>query len=858
MSLSESTPAVSIPGTAANTRPGATTRRTGSRIVARVLIAAAAYVLVTAALLVGLLMQLRDETVTASERELSAFAQLTAGHTYEIAFDLEQRLKFAEVSLSVATSSGAADQAMIGPMLQEVVKGGRALKDMLVVDAGGRVIYQAGGIDNIGLDWSGQSFFDRLRRSGAEGFVFGTPLRRAGAATNDWVLPVAHAWRRANGELAGAIVGLMDPQFFDKAWTLDSEIAGLSIALTAADGTIFMRRPFVESALGRTLIDGASSGQVLAIAGTRRAHDPLNGRLELEAYRPVAAYPQLVVFVARPMDVVLAGWRRIAWIAGSSWVAASAALALLGLWLARETKARGAVERRYHALFDSIPHPVIVSDAGTGRLLACNETAIEQYGWRPTPASAGPASDLSALSAVVAPHQFDVLASVRNALSYDRPHLIQDQQHRNVQGVLLDVELTARLIDFNGVLAILTVVVDVTERHKAEQARRAAEDQLRQSQKMDALGQLTGGIAHDFNNVLMIILSGVEEIAERTDIPDDVHKDLTRIAQSSHRAEELTRKMLAFSRQQPLRPRPTDVNELVVDTGKLLRRTLGAQVEIDSILADDLWSVDIDPSQLEISLVNLCLNAREAMPNGGHVLIETANVVKDRGEPRGEFVTITVRDTGHGILPQNLDQIFEPFFTTKTVGRGSGLGLSMVYGFVKQSNGTIEVESELDHGTVFTIRLPRHLGKASAVPMQKTKPAVGGTERILVVEDDGAVRASVVRQLRSLGYTVSEAIDGAAGRLAFESTATPFDLLLTDVIMPGPMNGKALADEVGRRWPAARIVFMSGYTASALGDGATTHELLSKPFRKADLADVVRRTLDNPSNLAPSNPGNAQ
>jgi CheY-like chemotaxis protein len=312
--------------------------------------------------------------------------------------------------------------------------------------------------------------------------------------------------------------------------------------------------------------------------------------------------------------------------------------------------------------------------------------------------------------------------------------------------------------------------------------------------------------------------------------------------------------MLAFSRKQPLRPRPTNINDLVAAIGKMMRRTLGEQIEIDSVLADELWTVDIDRAQLETALVNLCLNARDAMPAGGRLLIETGNVMLDEARigsdldvPAGPYVLLKVSDTGRGILPKDVDHVFEPFFTTKEDGKGPGLGLSMVYGFVKQSNGHIAVDSAVDRGTSFRLYLPRIVGNAEETAVRNAKPMAGGAERILVVEDDPQVRASVVAQLRSLGYAVSEAADGDAGLVAFGLASPPCDLLLTDVVMPGALNGKALADAVARRWPKTRIVFMSGYTDDILiSDGRLDAEvlLLSKPFRKADLALIVRRALD--------------
>ena len=257
---------------------------------------------------------------------------------------------------------------------------------------------------------------------------------------------------------------------------------------------------------------------------------------------------------------------------------------------------------------------------------------------------------------------------------------------------------------------------DVSDRLREERARRAAEDQVRHAQKMDALRQLTAGVVHDFNNVLTVITDGVERLSGRSGLTE-AGRDLHRIADAVRRAEELTRQMLAFSGKQPLPPRLVDVNALIVDTVGLLRRTLSEQIQIDSTLADEVWTIEVDPEQFEACLVNLCLNARDAMPKGGRVKIETSNVVltgddvaRISGLTPGDFVQISVRDNGRGISPQHLDKVFEPYFTTKPSGKASGLGLSMVYGFVRQSNGYVEITSGLNQGTTVRILLPRHDG----------------------------------------------------------------------------------------------------------------------------------------------------
>jgi signal transduction histidine kinase len=803
-----------------------------------------AYVAVTGGLLTGLLVQLRSEAIVATTRELSAFAQLTAGHTFEVAVVLEEALKFTEVTLSVSAESGVADEDSIRPLLRDVVANTRGLKDIVVLDARGRVVYQATGRADIGVDWSDQPYFARFQKDPALKFEIGIPVKRVGQAEAQWSIPVTHSWRRSNGAFAGVVVGFMDPQVFDKAWTFDSEIEGLSIALISADGAVITRRPFVGEMVGRPLIGPATLAEIGGRgAGAFEMQSPVDGRNRLAAYRRVAGYPALVTFIAQPTTVALAGWWRIVWIVGLGWLAASVALGALGVRLAREVKVRATLQNRYHALFNSIPYPVVVSDEASRRIVAFNDAAVQQYGWEP-----GSDVDL--------PEQFSVLASRQADFSAEAATVIVGQRHRDRNAATIDVELAVRRIAYNGKPALLTVAVDVSDRLRAEAARRTAEEQLRHSQKLDVLGQLTGGIAHDFNNILMVIIASAEALAEKDNIDAETRKGLDRIADSAQRAEDLTRQMLAFSRKQPLRARPTDVNDLVAETGKLLRRTLGGQIEIDSILVDDVWNVDIDRAQLETSLVNLCLNARDAMPAGGRVLIETQNVSIDpaheaarQGVPPGAYVQITVSDTGRGIPAADLDKIFEPFFTTKPSGKGAGLGLSMVYGFIRQSNGHITVSSDIDRGTTFRLWLPRFAGPLPESGARPGVPVVGGTERVLVVEDNPQVRSSVVHQLRNLGYAVTEAEDGAAGLAAFEAAVQPYDLLLTDVVMPGPINGKVLADSVASRSRTTRIVFMSGYTDNVLGTRGEIDEevlLLNKPFRKTDLALMIRKALDAP------------
>jgi PAS domain S-box-containing protein len=381
----------------------------------------------------------------------------------------------------------------------------------------------------------------------------------------------------------------------------------------------------------------------------------------------------------------------------------------------------------------------------------------------------------------------------------------------------------------------------------------AADEHLRQAQKMETVGQLTGGIAHDFNNILTVI-TGTIEILEDGVAGDPGLVAIARmIDEAAVRGAELTQRLLAFARRQPLQPRTTDINTLIVDAAKLLRPTLGEHVEIESAFEDDAWPALVDPSQLTAALLNLALNARDAMPEGGKLVLETGNVHLDDSYARahaevaaGPYVMIAVSDTGHGIPAAIRDKVFDPFFTTKGIGKGTGLGLSMVYGFIKQSNGHIKIYSEEGHGTTIKIYLPRAGGQADEASVAQAAVAIeGGHETILVVEDDPLVRNYVAAQLGSLGYTALAAAN-ATEALDFLDSVANFDLLFTDVIMPGSINGRQLADEAVRRRPALKVLFTSGYTENAIVHHGRLDPgvlLLAKPYRKSDLARMVRVAL---------------
>jgi PAS domain S-box-containing protein len=387
---------------------------------------------------------------------------------------------------------------------------------------------------------------------------------------------------------------------------------------------------------------------------------------------------------------------------------------------------------------------------------------------------------------------------------------------------------------------------DLTEKH-------IADAQLRQAQKMEAVGQLTGGIAHDFNNILTVITGTIEILGEAVADRPELAAITKLIDEAAERGANLTQHLLAFARRQPLQPREVDVNALVVETVKLLRPTLGEQIQITPLLADDAWTASVDPSQLSTAILNLALNARDAMPAGGKLALETGNVYLDEGYASmhnevtaGNYVMIAVSDTGAGIPAANLEKVFDPFFTTKEIGKGTGLGLSMVFGFVKQSNGHIKIYSEQGHGTTIKVYLPRATGLDQTDAELLESPRIeGGHEVVLVVEDDALVRRYVVTQVQSLGYTTLEA-SNAVEALDVIGCADTVDLLFTDVIMPGAMNGRQLVDAALKKRPSLKTLFTSGYTENAIVHHGRLDSgvlLLAKPYRKSDLARMIRLAL---------------
>jgi PAS domain S-box-containing protein len=512
-------------------------------------------------------------------------------------------------------------------------------------------------------------------------------------------------------------------------------------------------------------------------------------------------------------------------------------------------------EASFRSLVLNSPYAIFRTSVG-GRLLDANPALVDMLGYQSDAELV--ASDLFA-DICSDPKETKQLAELFES---QKPFRGAETRCKRRDGKLISVSFTGRPVrDEKGSVAHFEIIADdITD-------RRSLEAQFRQAQKMESVGRLAGGVAHDFNNLLAVILGYSEVLADRLEQDPELHKHAEEIRKAGLRAASLTRQLLAFSRQQYLEPTVLNLNTIVTDMGKMLQRLIHEDIELTTLLEPMLGSVKADQGQIEQVIMNLAVNARDAMPKGGELTIQTLNVEVDDAYARqhghiskGSFVMLAVSDTGLGMDVETQSHIFEPFFTTKELGKGTGLGLATVYGVVKQSGGFIWVYSELGLGTTFKILLPRVKETVRSV-MDDTnfEQSPRGSETILVVEDDACVRDLTTNLLSNYGYNVLEAANGLqALNIARQKRDGQIHLLLTDVVMPG-MNGPQIADEVVSLHPRIKILYMSGYAPSAAGNELNSRRgriLLQKPFTKHDLACKVREALDaNGVALSPPSSG---
>jgi len=499
------------------------------------------------------------------------------------------------------------------------------------------------------------------------------------------------------------------------------------------------------------------------------------------------------------------------------------------------------LERSFRLLFMNNPLPMWVYDLETLYFLEVNDAAMTHYGYAH--------EEFLALRITDIRPSEDILRLLEE-LAIPRPTHQQSGpwRHHRKDGTLITVQIVSHTLTFADRRSALVVAEDITERTQLEA-------QVLQMQKMESIGRLAGGIAHDFNNLLTVIIGNTGLASEALAPNHPVLEDLQAIQAASQRAASLTHQLLAFARKQILEPHVISLNDLIVEMDKLLRRLIREDIELVTLPAAELWHVKVDPGQIEQVLVNLVVNARDAMLDGGQLTIETRNVVLDDTYVRshvsiipGSYVMLAVSDTGIGMSPAVQARLFEPFFTTKEPGKGTGLGLATCYGIITQSGGNIWVYSEVGLGTTIKVYLPQSDELADDHAVSDEAAHLLGTETVLLVADEPAVCTLAARVLRNLGYVVIEAMNGTEGLAAAQAYTGQIDLLLADVVMP-EVGGKALSEKLSPRYPKMRVLFMSGYTDNAIVHHGRLDEgvaFLQKPFTPAALARKVRAVLDAP------------
>jgi len=503
-------------------------------------------------------------------------------------------------------------------------------------------------------------------------------------------------------------------------------------------------------------------------------------------------------------------------------------------------KMLGDSEQRFATAFRSSPEGITISTLTDGRYIEANQAFLRMMEYERAEVIGHTTAELGIW--VNAAQRLSLL----DKLGGPEPVSGHEAGFRTKSGKVRQVELSAECIQLQGTPCLLAVTRDVTE-------LRSLQQQLRQAQKMEAIGRLAGGVAHDFNNLLGVITGYGELVRQRMPTEDPLHVKVEQILKAADRAASLTRQLLAFSRQQVLQPEILDVNHIVSDMDKLLHRLIGEDVELGTALDPSLGRVRADPGQLAQIVMNLAVNARDAMPGGGRLTIETANAELDAAyavlhppAKPGRYVMLAMSDTGSGMDAEIQSHVFEPFFTTKPVGEGTGLGLSTVYGIVKQSDGYVWVYSEVGVGTTFKIYLPRIDLATAAPPQERPAPAARSSETVLLVEDEDALRGLLRETLEDNGYVVLVARDGAQALQIADAHAGPIHLIVTDLIMPG-INGRSAAEEIVSARPEVKVLYISGYSSEAvarsgaLGRGSA---FLSKPFTPKGLLRKVRDLLD--------------
>ena len=751
-------------------------------------------------------------------------------------------------------------------LLLDRIQDAAQIDALSIIDNEGRLVNYTRAWPVPALDLSDRDYFIAHRDTPGLGLFVASPAPNR--TTGDWTTFLTRRIDGPNGEFLGLILAVVRIQYFVDFYKAVLPGDEATISLFRRDGMLLARYPDFDSFAGRSFGKQPLFTEILAHADSGIIHTPasaFDGIARIMTPRIVSGFP-LIINVTNTNDAILAGWRSRAIFTIILTGMAVGLVILSGVLLARQVNSRVRMTRlqaeqeqsnraaqqiqdlnatldanlqQLRAITDNLPMLVIYVDADR-KVRFINRAGELWYG-RPAEAILGrnPSELAGRVPLFDTPTLLERLS--RGPVRYERK-----VEHRDGTLRIMDVLNVPDQGPDGRIRGYYSLRTDITD-------RKATEEQLRQSQKLEAVGKLTGGVSHDFNNLLQVILGNAELLTEELAGNPRLRALAEMSRTAAERGAQLTHRLLAFGRRQTLEPKAVDTSDLIDSMEGLLRRTLREDVELVLIRGKELWPALVDLSQLESALLNLCINARDAINGSGRVTIETANVEFDQvycsqnpDVTPGSYVMIAVSDTGIGIPPENLDRVFEPFFTTKDVGKGTGLGLSMVYGFVKQSQGHVRIESEIGRGTTVVLYLPKAEKAANeAAEEPATRFDLGGSETVLVVEDDSMVRTHVEGQISALGYRVISATGGAEA-LEIVRKRADIDLLFTDIIMPGGMDGLELAEAARKIRPRIAVLYTSGYVDTAVprqsGSGVDG-SILHKPYKSIELAQKLRAIL---------------
>jgi PAS domain S-box-containing protein len=812
---------------------------------------------ISALLIIGILAilgfdlwQSHTRIIADGERTTRNLAQVLEEQTARTVQAIDLSLLSINDAISLVNVDDPEHTDNINQLLRQKLAALPYARAIFVIGTDGFIIYDTDR-DTPHVTLADRSYFTFHRDNPRREILISPPL--ISRSVNKWFISMSRRFNKPDGSFGGVIVVAVEPTYFQRLYGSINVGRDGTITIFHRDGTLMVRSPPADAFMGRSFADNILFQDLLPAAnqGTFRTNSLIDGTRRIVSYRTVPDLP-LVVIIGLSEQELLANWYSSVQISMVIGLTITLALVVLTYLLTQQLRRREELitamqisEERYRRIVETAQAGIWILDAA-GRTTFVNHRMAELLDT--TVADLQGRLFLDFLSDDMRDDAASYFQHLRRGLSEQRDFRFLGSERKDVWALvsakpLMDAE--TQIVDM-----IELLVIDIT-------ARRELEAELQHAQKMESIGQLAGGIAHDFNNLLTVIFNNAELAILDLSANDPAAYELREIRQAADRAAALTRQLLAFARKQTITPQLLNCNTLILNIDKLLRRLIGEHIELVIQPTSDLGLIRADTSQIEQLLVNLALNARDAMPNGGKLTIVTKNAQIETGTdtqphatPR-RFVQIVVCDTGVGMSPAVQAHIFEPFFTTKAPGKGTGLGLATCYGIVTQHGGTIAVTSSNGTGTTLEILLPTVEGVADGIDViEHAEELPVGRETILLVEDEVSVREATARVLRGLGYTVLEASNGEEALWITERhDENPIDLLLTDMVMP-LMGGAATAAQIRHLCPTVKVLFMSGYSGNTKTEQGTLEhpiDLLHKPFSPAMLARKVHETLNQGS-----------